>query len=227
MSKLSELFRGMFASPGPRTIPGLGTPGDFASRIVRAMNQRKYIIDRGYGDQNIIYIEGCNRDGTPNDNRPDAFDDVRVLLEFYGGTPRIAASWEATTQTGRRYTMTPINNVGAAIIELGQQQCWQVGKHRGYEALAQTGKAVVVARDANKDFRRDNDVRTTGFYGINQHHGWNAPRDAIGPHSAGCLVGRMVDGHEDFMARLKQDPRYLVNKNYVFRTTVMPYEWIK
>jgi len=191
------------------------------------MEQRGYILDRGVGDINIVYIEGCNRDGTPNLNRTNAFDDVRLLLTYKDRKWEIVGDWEATTQTGRRYTETPINAVGAAIIELGQQQVWQVGLHRGYEALAQTGAAVIVARDANKDFNRNTDARTKGFYGINQHHGWDAPRDNIGAHSAGCLVGRMVDGHREFMRIVKTHPAYLKNKRHVFRTTVMPYEWIK
>jgi len=231
MSKLSVFLGSVFGRRPPVVVaPIILKPPTFADRIVRAMMARNYVLAVAPDTVNIVYVEGCNLDGTQNYNRPNAFDDARIVLVFENGVPVIKGVWDATTQTGKKYTLDPVpgaRDKGAAIIELGQQRCWQVGKHRGYEALAQTGAVVVVARDLNKDFRRDNDRHTTGFYGINQHHGANAPQDDIGGHSAGCLVGRTVAGHKEFMKIVKTDPRYLADKKYVFRTTVMPFEWVK
>jgi hypothetical protein len=87
--------------------------------------------------------------------------------------------------------------------------------------LVQQGDKVAVYRDNNKDFSREGDPLDRGFFGINQHHGSNAPRDNIGGHSAGCLVGRMVAGHEEFMRLITQDRRYKDNPTFRFSTTIL------
>lgn len=212
--------------PAPTVPVSTRYGATLADRIVRAMVARSYVIHRGLGELNIVYIEGCNGDGTPNANRSNAFDDRRLVLTFVNGEPLIVGSWEATTQTGTRYTLSPVKPEGAAIIELGQQKCWEVGLHRGqYEALVQTAGAVIVARDADKNYRRDGDKRQTGYFGINQHHAYDAPTADIGGHSAGCLVGRTIAGHREFMKLIKTDPRY--KKGFVFHTTVMPHDWVR
>lgn len=206
---------------------------ELAARIARAMETRGYRVDKGPGEVNVVYVEGMDLDGTPNANRPNAYDDLRIVLRFDGGKPCIAGKWHATTQPGRRLTQNPVAGArlhGAAIIELGQQRAWTVDLHNGaYEALCQRGGVVTVARDANKDHRRDGDKRTTGWYGINQHHGYDSPRDNIGAHSAGCLVTPRVKDHEAFMRIVKSDPRYIADPGragFVFRTTVMPAAWV-
>lgn len=192
-----------------------------AAKIVVAMNKANIPTDTAPGEVNIVYIEGLNRDGTSNANRDNAFDDLRCVIGFENGTPRLLGAWEATTQPGTRYTQTPINNLGAAIIKLGQQRAWQVGSHRGdHEALVQTGGEVTVYRDGNKNYRRD-DRTTTGWYGINQHWGYDQPVTDIGGSSAGCLVGRTKQGHRDFMAIVKSDPRYRTNHSFIFSTTIL------
>lgn len=204
----------------------LGPKLDFASSIYAALKSNGIKVHEGKDLINIVYIEGCNTDGTPSQNRRNAFDDLRVVLQV-DGKPRILGSWEATIETGVHFTENPINSDGAARIAFGQQRAWQVGYHRSaYEALVQTGGAVSVYRDANADYKRDGDDLQTGWFGINQHHGYNAPRDNIGSNSAGCLVGRSVGGHEEFMKLVKSDTRYRANHRYVFDTTVMPYSWL-
>lgn len=201
---------------------------ELAMRIARAMEQRGYVVDKGDREINIVYIEGMDLDGSANENRKNAFDDLRIVFTYKEGAPVIVGKWEATTQPGNRYTLNPINTKGGAIIELGQQRVWQTGLHRGqYEALIQTGGEVRVLRDKNKSFGRDaEDVVDVGWFGINQHHGGDAPRTDIGGHSAGCLVTPSVDDHEKFMLICKSDPRYKANNRFIFRTTVMPAAWI-
>ena len=54
---------------------------------------------------NIVYVEGMDGDGTPNDDAPDAFNDLRLLLRINkAGNPEIVASWQATTEPGTYYT---------------------------------------------------------------------------------------------------------------------------
>src|SRR5690606_21938573 len=102
---------------------------------------------------------------------------------------------------------------------------WRVGTHHagrrsGHEALVQTGGAVTVCRDANKDHLRNGDARRTGWFGINQHWGYDLPADDIRGASAGCLVGRTRQGHRAFMALLKRDPRYRADPSFIFATTI-------
>lgn len=198
---------------------------DFAAAVVAAMAAHGCKVD----PYNIVYVAGRNPDGTKNANRKNAFDDLRMVIKVDAGAATMLGAWPATIETGVRYTQNPINPKGAARIDWGRQECWQVGIHRGsHEALVQTGGQVRVWRDANKDYSRDGDALDTGWFGINQHStgGADAPLDDIGSHSAGCLVTPHMDWHRKFMALVKAFPDYVANKNHVFATTVMPSEWV-
>lgn len=197
-----------------------------AEKIVRACERKGYPLDRGPGEVNIIYVEGMSPDGTANGDRPNAWNDLRVVLTFDGATPKIVKAWEATTEPGRKYTLAPINPAGAARIEFGRYTAWQVGIHRegspsAHEALRQDAGDVTVARDANQDGLRTGDARDTGRFGINQHGGYDMPPADIGAASAGCLVGRTMEGHREFMALVKSDPRYVADHSFVFATAVI------
>jgi len=198
-------------------------PGDdLAGRIVRAMRKRGHWIARHSDCLNIIYVEGLDPDGTPNDNAPNCFNDLRLLIRVVDGVPKIAGAWEATTEPSRRWTQDPMNPKGAARIAFGQYKAWAMGMHHGHEALVQVSP-ITVYRDANKDYRRDGDARDTGLFGINQHWGYDLPRNDLGTSSAGCLVGRSTAGHREFMRLVKSDRRYVVgNGSYRFITTIMP-----
>ncbi|MEM6613484.1 MAG: peptidoglycan-binding protein, partial [Cyanobacteria bacterium P01_C01_bin.72] len=174
-------------------------------------------------------IEGMNVDGTLNPDAPDVFNDLRIVIEFNRGKPKIIGIWEATTEPSRRYTNNPISQYarrhGAARIEFGQYKAWKVGIHGNaepHEALVQRDM-VTVCRDLDKNMIRTGDKRdTNNNFGINQHYGYDFPRRTIGIASAGCLVGRTRQGHRDFMKLIKQDKRYQTNKNYLFYTTIIP-----
>src|SRR5262249_29880962 len=199
----------------------LGT--DLASRIVKAILRNGHAVDANPGHCNIVYIEGLNPDGTPNDNKPNRFNDLRLVIRFDGKVPKIVGKWEATTEPSRRWTERPMNPKGAARIKFGQYTAWRVGVHNGsHEALVQTGGPITVYRDLNKDFKRDGDKVETGFFGINQHGGYDLPRDDLGNSSAGCLVGRTMAGHRAFMEIVKSDPRYIDDDEFVFTATIMP-----
>ncbi|RAI34360.1 hypothetical protein, partial [Rhodoplanes roseus] len=233
-AKLFEDGLAAQAAPAPKTPPIGGVSpaaatGTLAERIVAAMERRGCTIDRGPGEVNIVYVEGIDPDGTPNANRPNGFDDVRFIILFQDGIPVIAdpGAWEATTEPGKLYTERPLSKLGAARIPHGQQRCWQVGTHHpgkasAHEALVQTGAEITVCRDGNRDYRRDGDATETGWFGINQHHGYDYPRNDIKGASAGCLVGRTTAGHREFMALVKRDPRWRADPKFVFRTTVLP-----
>ena len=193
---------------------------DLAHLVVAAMERKGYQVDRGPGEVNIVYVEGMNPDGTANADEANKWNDLRLLIRFEGGAPRIIGEWLATTEPGRHYTDHPINPLGAARIEFGQYKAWQVGIHNeSHEALVQTGGPLTVCRDLNKDGQRTGDKRQTGEFGINQHWGYDLPE--VDNASAGCLVGQSKDGHRQFMALVKSDPRYQANRKYVFATTVL------
>jgi len=197
---------------------------ELVARVLDGMQRRNFWLAREPGCVNIVYVEGMSPDGTPNDNTPNEFNDTRFLLRVSeGGVMRVAGSWEATTEPGRKFTEGPENPKGAARISFGQFKAWCVGNHKNnpaHEALVQT-QEIPVFRDRNKDFRRDGDSLFSGIFGINQHHGFDFRKEDIRDASAGCLVGRLVGGHRNFMKIVKSDPRFLASRGYTFMTTVM------
>lgn len=198
---------------------------DLASKIVAAMEEKGYEIFRGHGEVNIVYIEGMSTDASINDDAPDRFNDLRLILRFDRGKPTIVGMWEATTEPGKYWTHSRMNPKGAARIAFGQYTAWIVGVHNGdHEALVQRASPVTVHRDDNEDYIRPGDAVDTGWFGINQHHGYNLPRSSVGRASAGCLVGRSVQGHENFMRIVKSDPRYKKDRKFAFTATILPAE---
>ncbi len=189
------------------------------------MTAEKYQIFRKSQEKNIVYVEGFNSNGTVNADEPNKFNDLRLVFEVNGyGEPEIIGGWEATTEPGYYYTDNPMNPNGAARIAFGQYKAWQVGIHgvaEPHEALVQVG-SVRVYRDWNRDMMRTGDALDEGYFGINQHHGFDHPTDDIHTASAGCLVGRTRQEHQSFMRIIKQDPRYIANPNFVFTTTIIP-----
>ncbi|MEL6438538.1 MAG: peptidoglycan-binding domain-containing protein [Cyanobacteria bacterium J06621_8] len=200
-----------------------------ASCIIKYSKLMDYYISLKSQEFNIVYIEGMDPNFKLNSDAPDEFNDLRLVIEFDQGKPKIIGKWEATTEPGRHYTNNPISSYarrhGAARIEFGQYKAWQVGIHGNaepHEALVQRGN-ITVCRDLNKDMIRTGDRRdTNNNFAINQHYGYDFHRKSISIASAGCLVGRTRQGHRDFMAMIKQDRRYQRNKNYLFYTTIIP-----
>jgi hypothetical protein len=186
-------------------------PNNLAGRIIKYMQEKRYEIATGDKQFNIIYVEGMNADGTLNNNIPNCFNDRRIVIEFVNGTPKIVGNWDATTEPGQFWTNNPMNPRGAARIEFGQYKAWQVGIHNGnHRALVQVND-ITVCRDLNKDYKRTGDDYDQGVFGINQHWGYNMPPSDIGRASAGCLVGRTTEGHQEFMKLIEQDRRYLAS----------------
>lgn len=213
----------VFAPPPKPVTRTIGDLDDMVEAFIAAAGKRGVTYASGEALRHIGYVEGMNVDGSLNDDVPDGWNDLRFVFRVVNGDPEVLGAWEATTEPGRRYTISPINPGGAARIEFGHYTSWQVGLHRGdHEALVQTGGPVTVCRDANKDFVRPGDYRDRGYFGINQHHGHDASRASIGGHSAGCLVGRSVEGHKAFMSLVKQDERYAADRRFVFSSTILP-----
>lgn len=208
--------------------PELTLSDDWASRIIKYMQAKNYNIATNPGELNIVYLEGVNRDGSLNPDRPNRFNDRRLLIEFKQGRPSIVGNWEATTEPGSYYTYNPISAYarqhGAARIKFGQYKAWQIGTHGQadpHEALVQVG-TISVHRDLNRDMIRTGDRIDTGSgFCINQHWGYDYSKNNILYASAGCLVGRTRKGHREFMQLIKKDVRYRLNRWYMFETTII------
>jgi hypothetical protein len=215
---LASLFKGSTTIPSPSSPT---QPVGFLGKIISAMNKQSIPIDNKDGEVNIVYVKGVNEDGTANKDEPGGFNDQRLVFSFQGGIPRILGQWRATVDPGAHYVKHRINPGGAAQISFGYHRgAWQVGVHRGnHEALVQTGGPVTVYRDANEDFSRVGDIKATGYFGINQHWGYDLATTDVA--SAGCLVGQTKEGHRQFMALVKQDPRYVADHTFKFSTTVL------
>jgi len=146
------------------------------------------------GYKHLFYIEGCNLDGTPNTARFDQWHDIRGILEYVNGVPLITFKAEATTEPGKYYDVQHVigwGGQGAALIDLGYQECWQVGTHHpGYaphEALVQTGAPVKVWRDVERNFTRGQGTIQSGYYGINHHSTGGADATTAGRPAAWCV----------------------------------------
>ncbi|MEG5159566.1 hypothetical protein QUB37_03835 [Microcoleus sp. AT3-A2] len=160
----------------------------------------KYCQSKGYPitNFNIIYIEGCDINGRLNNDAPNQFNDVRAVFD----KNKCLDCWQATCEPGAWYTHTPMNPDGAFRIAFGfHKEAWEIGIHGNsepHEALIQVGE-VRGFRDYNQDFIRPGDREVCGYYGINQHWGYDMPPGDIGQASAGYLVGRSRYGHQQFM----------------------------
>jgi hypothetical protein len=192
------------------------------------MQTSKHAVSRHPDCVNIVYVEGMDINGARNQNTPNEFNDVRLVLRVNrAGRPDIVEAWEATSEPGKHHTsIEKLDPHGAARIAFGQFKSWSVGTHMAgrpsaHEALVQTSH-VLVHRDLNEDFERTGDEVFEGLFGINQHWGFDMPKSDIGKASAGCLVGRTKAGHRAFMQICKSDPRFVSSRGYRFSTTVLP-----
>jgi hypothetical protein len=199
-----------------------------AGRLATALLQAGHWVCRHPDCVNVVYVEGMDPDGTENDDAPDVFNDLRVVLRINrAGNPDIVECWEGTTEPGKYYTsVKKLDPRGAARIAFGQYKAWTVGTHMAtrpsaHEALVQVAP-IRVHRDFNEDFERTNDETSEGLFGINQHWGYDLPKSDIGKASAGCLIGRTKTGHRSFMQMCKTDARYVANNGYRFMTAVLP-----
>lgn len=139
------------------------------------------------------------------DDAPNRFDDVFYLRS--GGITKLETT--GTTNPG-----TPVlnggfrnwNKEGAAVVESNRiyRNLWQPGYHQGeVKALKQTGNAITIYRDGNRNNKSEQiGRRSTGYYGINFHPDEfdikedNRSDDAgINGWSAGCQVNNRMDDY--------------------------------
>lgn len=210
----------------PAPILPLHAAEDLAGRIARALVRRGDWLCRHPACVNIVYVEGMDETGRAIPRRPDAFDDLRLLLRVDAeGRPVIVGQWQATTASGRPAVEEPAEPEGAPRLLSGQHRAWVIGRtaigtELEQEALVQVAP-LRVTRDTDRDFHRAGDMRDRDLFLIDQHGGLDAPREEIGGVGAGCLVGRVQAGHAAFMAMLREDARWRATSAHRFTTSVI------
>ena len=197
---------------------------NLASRVYQAMQRKGYQISQNPGEVNIIYIRGADRFGRPNGNRINEWSDRRIILQFRLGRPVIAGNWAATVKPGLPAIRNPLGKAGAAFIEPGQYQAWQVGMHHGIFGRVESGLVQVAPVKFRRDVNRSGDVNgepiQSGRIGLNQHSGSN--QKYVDKASYACLAAQLENGHlREFMPRVKSDRRYRQNPNHIFTTTIL------
>lgn len=198
----------------------------YAKAILRYMTNKGYWIARAPDMLNIVYVEGVDADGKPNADRLNEWNDRRLAIRILpGGKPEILINDQATTEPGLFYTMNPMRSSGVARIAFGQYKAWMDGHHKGTQpALVQRGN-VRLHRDLDKNGIRNvaDKIDIGSSFGINQHS--TSPQltpNLVNKYSAGCLVGRRYRWHLSFMHIIRQDYRYVMNKSYMFISTIIP-----
>lgn len=197
---------------------------NLASRVYQAMQRKGYQISQNPGEVNIIYIRGADQFGRPNGNRINEWSDRRIILQFRLGRPVIAGNWAATVKPGLPAIRNPLGKAGAAFIEPGQYQAWQVGMHHGIFGRVESGLVQVAPVKFRRDVNRSGDVNgepiQSGRIGLNQHSGSN--QKYVDKASYACLAAQLENGHlREFMPRVKSDRRYRQNPNHIFTTTIL------
>ena len=79
-----------------KVLPDVRSRGDWFDKVIAYMNREGYWICRHPLGTNVVYIEGLDSDGRVNDDRPNVFNDLRVV--FDDRRVGAARSWRA----GRR-----------------------------------------------------------------------------------------------------------------------------
>jgi len=196
-----------------------------------------YPVSTGARRWNIVAVEGMNPDGTLNADRPDRFNDLRLLIEVNTpfekiDDPAFFKIWHAsacTTEPGTAATFHPrvLARGGAFRIAFGHYaECWRADFHKGdpkHPCLRQIpGSPVMGHRDFNRNQIRDKADKLVRADGINWHGtrpGWFG--ELVGLWSEGCNVDKVWADHLDFMGLIYQDPRYLADKQFRFSGTVI------
>lgn len=182
---------------------------------------------------NLFALEGGNVDLTPNDDRPDAWNDSSVIITHdNNGVPQFAHIGEATCEPGLSATFSKQAERlgGVARIAIGfHEEKWIRGFHkqnRNHPALVQCAP-ITCHRDRNKDGKRTGDPVTVDVQGLNWHGTRaNLKPVRVGEWSYACNVRRNWSGagsHMEFMALCDADPRYMLNKQFRYSGTVVDY----
>lgn len=145
----------------------------------------------------------------------DEFNDILgIAYRDELGNPVVIES-KGTTKPGLYWLKNKKVNInGTAILQPGQySRCWELGKHKGYEALTQKGMPFNVWRDADQDGQLDPNGQTyKDVTGLNMHTtSFINEIDRVGAYSAGCQVRQKAEDHKMVMEILKRSAELYSN----------------
>tara|TARA_R100000951_G_scaffold26533_4_gene22463 strand:+ start:573 stop:1181 length:609 start_codon:yes stop_codon:yes gene_type:complete len=183
--------------------------------ILKLVKANGYTVFEGPSDYdlNIVAIRAAGRDLT------DQFDDLLCCVYKESGQ-WTANYWPITTDPGKYYLETASADFkvsGTAILAPGQYRgAYRMGPHGStkYLALVQTGNAVTVYRDSNRDDEYDHVNAETGMFGINIHasstdpYRKNEASSKVGKWSGGCQVFKRTRDFQAFMSLCQKQILY-------------------
>ena len=165
--------------------------------VMAAKNFKVFNSPNGH-DLNLVGIRNST-------SRANQFDDWLTVFYWYDCMWNLFA-FPGTTDPGTFYRQNLLNVRGTAIMKPGQyRRAYQIGKHKGYKAMQQTGP-ITVYRDNNKDTELDTTGadEDTGLHAVNIHRASRQRASIqVDKWSAGCQVMQDPD-HFDFFMTLCQ-----------------------
>jgi hypothetical protein len=218
-----------------RGLYNIMTKSELAFLLVSYFDKHKYRYSQISGHKNLAYLEGATLymgDVYSNKDRPDQWNDLRIVLEFSANKiPYISHIARATCEPGTSATHSgnAAKNGGVARLQLTQYKgAAKMGFHKvkTHPALVQVG-TILVHRDKNKDQKRTGDPIHPAT-GIN-HHGTNPEFEGekVSMWSEGCCVGWSWAKHVEFIMLMKEDSRYIGNKSFAWDFTLIDFEKLK
>lgn len=150
-------------------------------------------FENGDYNMNVFSIRTSNK-------ITNKFDDYFYCVYKQGIDGWQIKKWKCTNKPGYKYTKELLSNKGVAILKEGQWK-YKLGLHKGKEGFVQA-EAVIVWRDANKDYIINKIKTESGWFGINIHR---AGKDSINVdgYSAGCTVFKKEKDFLEFLNLMK------------------------
>jgi hypothetical protein len=197
-------------------VPNLELGDDLVSLVVLYFKLQGFRLSTNQGELNLVSIRGLNRNGSLNPDTSFLYNDRFLVFDFFKGyQPRLLGNFLCTSQPGRYYWNTPLNQDGCAVQVPEKQfrNSWSVGIHKGYKALVQTAP-IEVSRGNSR-------IQDVGLFGINIHSVGKGQdysfNDEIEQYSAGCTVlASRQEFDSEFMPLIYSDSRYKQNNSFAW-----------
>lgn len=187
------------------------------TKIIKAMSANGMRLKA----RNVVYIGSCDTNGDLFPQKPDQWNDVRLIVSDKG---EVIFKQLATIRPGQYYMDNPMNAAGCALIAYGQHRdAWTFGVH-GYsnphESLVQCAN-IRVHRVTDGSFSRASKPVVAGAEcGINGHSTYRGYSGGVGNWSAGCHVGLDFGLHQKFIRLMKDSGQTL------FDCTFLPWRLV-
>lgn len=179
---------------------------------------KQYYISHGYA-WDEINLFGIRNIDNPASNR---FDDLLCIvtdsyIKVYGGTTDPGTHW--TQENKDKYGIKDDVHVCLGFYK----DAYQIGTHRGYRALVQSGNKVNWFKDKNNNGLIDsNEKMQSGYGGLNYHTVGNpeklrvAVRTNVDFASAGCQVHENQNNFEEVINIVLNTNKYKKNSKACF-----------